>query len=149
MKDDQLFASLQALKADAMAASQHAHAPYSQFPVGAALQLRDGRIFRGCNVENASYGLTNCAERTAIYSAIAAGATAADFVGMVIYTPSEQAYAPCGACRQVLAEFFPGHAPVLSFSDRQMRQWQMSELLPDAFSFQPGGSLRAKLGGQS
>lgn len=140
-----LEAQLAELKGTAREASQNAYAPYSQFPVGAVVLLKDGRQFSGCNVENASYGLTNCAERTAIFAAVAAGVKADEFAGVVIYTPSQPAYAPCGACRQVIAEFFAADAPVLSFSEADQRQWRVKDLLPDAFSFQPGGSLRAKL----
>ncbi|WP_127346025.1 cytidine deaminase [Pseudidiomarina mangrovi] len=147
MNNEQLTERLAQLKSTAQAVSQHAYAPYSQFPVGAVVLLKDGRQFSGCNVENASYGLTNCAERTAIFAAIAAGVSADQFAGVVIYTPSQPAYAPCGACRQVIAEFFAADAPVLSFSDADQRHWQVQDLLPDAFSFQPGGSLRAKLEG--
>jgi cytidine deaminase len=145
MTTTQLQNTLASLKEAAQSVSKNAYAPYSQFPVGAVIVLKDGRQFSGCNVENASYGLTNCAERTAIFAAIAAGASHDEFAGVVIYTPSQTAYAPCGACRQVIAEFFAADAPVLSFSDAEQRQWQVQELLPDAFSFQPGGSLRAKL----
>ncbi|CAI8166705.1 MAG: Cytidine deaminase [Pseudidiomarina mangrovi] len=147
MNNEQLTERLAQLKSTAQAVSQHAYAPYSQFPVGAVVLLKDGRQFSGCNVENASYGLTNCAERTAIFAAIAAGVSSDQFAGVVIYTPSQPAYAPCGACRQVIAEFFAADAPVLSFSDAEQRHWQVQDLLPDAFSFQPGGSLRAKLEG--
>lgn len=147
MNNDHTIAHLAQLKTTAQAVSKNAYAPYSQFPVGAVVLLKDGRHFNGCNVENASYGLTNCAERTAIFAAIAAGVAADQFAGVVIYTPSQPAYAPCGACRQVIAEFFAADAPVLSFSDSEQRQWQVQDLLPDAFSFQPGGSLRAKLEG--
>ena len=145
MKTSEIQARLEQLKDTAQAVSRHAHAPYSQFPVGAVVLLKDGRQFSGCNVENASYGLTNCAERTAIFSAIAAGVNANEFAGVVIYTPSQTAYAPCGACRQVIAEFFAAEAPIVSFSDSDQRAWQVQDLLLDAFSFQPGGSLRAKL----
>ena len=145
MNNRELIAQLALLKTAAQAVSKNAHAPYSQFPVGAVVLLKDGRQFSGCNVENASYGLTNCAERTAIFAAVAAGVKADDFAGVAIYTPSQTAYAPCGACRQVIAEFFAADAPVVSFSDTDERHWCVNELLPDAFSFQPGGSLRAKL----
>jgi cytidine deaminase len=84
----------------------NAYAPYSRFPVGAALLAPDGRVFTGCNVENASYGLTNCAERVAIGKAVSEGVQA--FVAVAVTGPEDTvAAAPCGACRQVLSEFGP------------------------------------------
>lgn len=88
----------------------HAHAPYSKFPVGAALLAADGRVFSGCNVENLSFGLTLCAERVAIGSAIAAGTR--DFVALAVVADTSEPISPCGACRQVMAEF--GDFPVRS-----------------------------------
>lgn len=126
------------LQAHAKQACHRAYAPYSQFPVGAALLMKNGDVISGCNVENASYGLSNCAERTAVFNAIAQGYDAKDITEVVIFTPGDIAYAPCGACRQVLAEFLKSDAMVYSTSDRQLRQWRISELLPDAFTdFQP------------
>ena len=84
-------------------ASRKAYAPYSNYNVGAAMLCADGEVFTGCNVENASYGLTNCAERTAIFSAIAAGRK--DFVVMAVVADGESRPYPCGACRQVMSEF--------------------------------------------
>ncbi|MFC0444187.1 cytidine deaminase [Pseudidiomarina halophila] len=123
------------LRQRAKQASQNAYAPYSQFPVGAAVLMRNGDVVIGCNVENVSYGLSNCAERTAIFSAIAQGYRAEDMEAVFIYTPGAKAYAPCGACRQVLAEFLPADTKVSSTSDDQSRQWRVAELLPDAFEF--------------
>jgi cytidine deaminase len=93
----------QALEEAARAASAHAYCPYSRFPVGAAVLTADGSIAVGCNVENASFGLTCCAERNAIFRAVADGAKS--IVALVLYTPTAEAVTPCGACRQVLAEF--------------------------------------------
>ena len=89
----------------AMDARLQAYAPYSNFKVGAALQTATGRVFSGCNVENVSYGLTMCAERVAIGAAVQAGAT--EFHLLAIVTDSSEPVVPCGACRQVLAEFCP------------------------------------------
>ena len=85
-------------------AAQQAYCPYSKFRVGAALVAADGKVYSGCNVENASYGLTNCAERTALFKAVSEGASS-PFRKLVIYTPTAIATSPCGACRQVLFEF--------------------------------------------
>lgn len=85
-------------------AREAAYAPYSGFMVGAALLTQDGRIFSGCNVENVSYGLSNCAERTAIFSAIAAGCRPGDFTHLAVIADGRQPVAPCGACRQVMME---------------------------------------------
>ena len=87
----------------ARAAAAHAYCPYSRFPVGAAVLTQEGSIAHGCNVENASFGLTSCAERNAIFRAVADGATS--IVALALYTPTREPVTPCGACRQVIAEF--------------------------------------------
>lgn len=115
-------------------AAARAHAPYSKFPVGAVLQFSNGEIVLGCNVENASYGLTNCAERTAVFSALAQGKDLAEVERIVIYTPGSQVYSPCGACRQVLSEFFAPSMPFTSTCDTGEASWTLGELLPSAFS---------------
>lgn len=92
------------LIAEAAAARLLAYAPYSHFKVGAALLCRDGRVFHGCNVENASYGLCNCAERTALFSAIAHGYRPGDFATLAVIGDTDGPIAPCGACRQVMLE---------------------------------------------
>lgn len=93
-----------ALIAEATAARLLAYTPYSNFKVGAALACKDGRVFRGCNVENASYGLCNCAERTAFFSAIAHGYQPGDFTALAVIGSTDGPIAPCGACRQVILE---------------------------------------------
>ena len=96
--------ALDVLLKAARAAREHAYAPYSAFAVGATVQTGDGRLFNGCNVENAAYGLCNCAERTALFAAIAAGCQRGDFVALAVVTDTDSPASPCGACRQVLAE---------------------------------------------
>lgn len=119
------------LRAAAKAASLQAYCRYSQFRVGAAVLSADGRVIAGCNVENASYGLTMCAERNAIFQLVAGGETA--FTAVVVYTPTPTPTAPCGACRQVLYEFGPD-AEVISVcdGDGEVRA-TVRDLLPGAF----------------
>jgi cytidine deaminase len=92
------------LIAAARAARECAHVPYSRFQVGAAVRTGDGRVFAGCNVECASYGLCNCAERTALFAAIASGCRSGDFTHLAVIAQTEGPCAPCGACRQVMLE---------------------------------------------
>lgn len=116
-------------------AAARAYIPYSNFAVGAALILKDGQIIPGCNVENASYGLSNCAERTAIFSALAQGCRNTDFIALLIYMPGEDLYSPCGACRQVIAEFFAADTLIYATCDNDSFQsWRTEELLPGLFS---------------
>lgn len=112
-------------------ARAQAWCPYSGFAVGAALESDDGRWFAGCNVENASYGLTVCAERAAVSAAVAAGARR--FRRIVIVAELDPPVPPCGACRQVLVEFGPDLV-VESANRTTRRTWQLRELLPDAFT---------------
>jgi len=119
-----------AVVAAARAALANAHAPYSRFRVGAALECEDGRVFVGANVENASYGLTNCAERVALGAAVVAGARR--FRRVVVVTETHPPAAPCGACRQALAEF--GLDTVVeAVGTTQTRRWRLGDLLPDHF----------------
>jgi len=116
----------------ALGARHKAYAPYSKFPVGAAVLTDDGRIFAGCNVENASFGLTNCAERTALFAAVAAGQRR--FVAMAVAT--DGGYSPCGACRQVLVEF-SDDLPILvvdAGGEGLVDEVSLAELLPRRFS---------------
>ena len=123
--------ALRRLEKSARAAAAAAYAPYSRFAVGAAVIGGSGRIYSGCNVENASFGLCNCAERTAIFAAVAAGEKSIRAVA--VYTPTALPTAPCGACRQVINEFGPD-CVVLSVCDTKNRmETTLSALLPAAF----------------
>lgn len=113
----------------ARTASTHAHAPYSRFRVGAALLTDGGQVFTGANVENASLGLTCCAERTAIFTAISAGHS--DLAAIAVHAEAESA-PPCGACRQVMAEFAP-QLRVIWRRDGELVASLLGDLLPDAF----------------
>jgi cytidine deaminase len=121
----------EALVRAAQAARRHAHAPYSRYRVGAAVETDAGVIHAGCNVENASYGLTICAERAAVCAAVAAGAR--KIRRAVVVTDSDPPGAPCGACRQVLAEFGLDMEVTAVGPTRTMR-WVLRDLLPDAFT---------------
>jgi cytidine deaminase len=123
---------LRELASAAKDASFRAYCPYSKFPVGAAVKSGDGRVFGGCNVENASFGLTVCAERNAIFSAIAAGAR--EIVALAVYTPTESPATPCGACRQVLQEFGRTADVVCVCAGEQRLTFTASELLPHGFT---------------
>jgi cytidine deaminase len=116
----------------ARAAMKHAYAPYSNFQVGAALLLKDGRVFTGCNVENASYGLTMCAERNAIFAAVAASPKKPEIVAVAVVNHRGLACSPCGACRQVIAEFGP-KATVWYLGAKGIISRPMRELLVDGF----------------
>ena len=120
------------LIAMARAASQQAYAPYSKFQVGAALLAKSGSLYAGTNVENASYGLTNCAERTAVFRAVTEGER--DFEAMAIASPG--GVAPCGACRQVMYEFAPNLVLFLIDANQsdQVTEVSLAALLPDPFT---------------
>lgn len=138
MKSAKLSSSLtRRLEKAARRAAKSSYSPYSKFPVGAAVYSSSGRIFTGCNVENASYGLCNCAERTALFTAVAEGERAIDAV--VVYTATTVASSPCGACRQVINEFGP-NAIVICLCDTDDRiESRLEKLLPAAFG---PGNLR-------
>ncbi len=117
----------------AIDAAGRAYAPYSKFRVGAALLAEDGRVFTGCNIENASYGLANCAERTAVFKGVSEGATC--FTALAVAGGKEDVAMPCGACRQVLAEFLPPGAPVrcVTLDGAVVRDFTIGALLPGTF----------------
>jgi cytidine deaminase len=121
------------LVAAAGAVREHAAAPYSKFRVGAALLAEDGRIFTGCNVESASYGLTVCAERTAVFKAISEGVRT--FRGVAVVTDADPPASPCGACRQVLWDQCRDIAVILATPRGIATRTRLSVLLPLAFEF--------------
>ena len=128
-----------ALRAELLAAAREAqasaYAPYSNFPVGAAVLLSDGTIYRGCNVENASFGLTICAERAAIFNAIADGRM--DIVAVAAVTTAHKLCKPCGACRQVIAEFSQADNPIVvvtACAGGETATESITDLLPDTFT---------------
>ncbi len=124
----------QQLIAEATAARLCAYTPYSKFQVGAALLCNDGRVFRGCNVENASYGLCNCAERTAFFSAVAHGYQPGDFSALAVIGATDGPIAPCGACRQVILELGGNALPVwLTNLNGDLLETTASAQLPHAF----------------
>jgi cytidine deaminase len=133
MKTKATPAQLKKLKSVAKTAAGHAYAPYSKFTVGAAILTASGKIYQGCNVENASYGLTNCAERTAIFNAVAAGEKNLKLACVVVYTPTATATAPCGACRQVIHEFGPQARVISTCKGADEIDVSMEALLPGAF----------------
>jgi len=124
-------ATVQRLVESARRARSHAYAPYSRFPVGAAVLADDGRVFLGCNVENGSFGLTVCAERNAVAAAVVAGARP---VAAAIIA-EHPAIVPCGACRQVLAEFALDMPLILVSDGDDVKIVSLSELLPAVFEF--------------
>ena len=141
------MATLEELKAKAVAMLDMAYVPYSHFPVGAALECEDGAVFTGCNIENSSYGLTNCAERTALFKAVSEGVTEFTdiaivgsldgkkntFKRIVIAGRSDDYCYPCGACRQVLYEFGPDMEVVCLNKDNEEKHLHIKELLPYGF----------------
>lgn len=114
---------------------KNAHAPYSKFRVGAAIMLKNGRVFSGCNVENASYGMTNCAERTAIFTAVAELGPKIEIQAVAVTNDRGMACSPCGACRQVIYEFGP-NATVFFQGVDGPKQAHITELLPEGFRFE-------------
>jgi len=119
----------------AKAAMKNAYAPYSKFRVGAAVLTSTGKIFTGCNVENASYGMTNCAERTAIFSAVAANGPKLEIRAVAVINDRGVPSSPCGACRQVIYEFGP-EAIIFFPGAKGWKQAHITELLPEGFRLQ-------------
>ncbi len=117
----------------AIDASKHAYVPYSHFPIGAALKTKDGTIYTGCNIENASFGLTNCGERTAIFKAVSDGHK--ELAEIAIYGETQEPVSPCGACRQVMVEFFePSSLVTLIAQNGQTLETTVGDLLPYSFT---------------
>ena len=121
---------------EATNASKNTYSPYSNFPVGAALLTKDNKIYKGCNIENASFGLTNCAERTCMFTAYADGVKKQDIVAIAIYSPKDHMVSPCGACRQVMVELLPMDCKVyLAYNDnKDIYETTVKELMPLIFS---------------
>ena len=117
----------------AVAMLERSYVPYSHFPVGAALLCKDGTVFTGCNVENAAYGATICAERTAMVKAVSEGHRS--FRRIAIYADSESWCTPCGACRQFLAEFSPDMEVLCAKAGDRYVSYKLSELLPHGFNY--------------
>lgn len=117
----------------AIEAREQAYVPYSNFKVGSAVLAKDGRVFTGCNIENAAYGPTNCAERTAIFKAVSEGVR--DFVALAVVADTSAPVTPCGVCRQVMAEFFTSETPIyLGNLQGEIIPTTLGELLPGAFT---------------
>lgn len=133
MFEDALCPGWTPLLAAAWRARDHAHAPYSHFQVGAALLTADGRIHAGCNVENAAYPVTLCAERGALSAAVAEGLVPGQLVAAVVVTDVAELTPPCGACRQALVEF-AGQLPVLLANRQTRRLHRLEDLLPHSFT---------------
>lgn len=125
------MSELESLVSAARLARENAHAPYSNFRVGAALRASSGRIFSGCNVENATYGLTMCAERVAIFKALSEGER--NFNAIAVVTDAEKLTPPCGACRQLIWEFCGDVPVILANLSEQRETLQMNALFPKPF----------------
>jgi len=113
-------------------ALKYSYSPYSRFAVGAALLSADGQVFTGCNIENASFGATNCAERTAIFKAVSEGIK--DFTAIAVACSGSQPAYPCGICRQVMSEFFNPDTRIIVEDGDELRTYTMTEILPESFS---------------
>ena len=124
---------MQALLNQAIEARKKAYTPYSNFQVGAAVLTKDHRVFQGCNIENASYGLANCAERTAIFKAVSEGGNEIDTI--IVVADTEGPVSPCGACRQVMAEFCDKDTKIILANLKgEKLETTIDQLLPGSFS---------------
>lgn len=112
-------------------AMNYAYAPYSKFKVGAAVLTKSGKVYSGCNIENASYGATNCAERTALFKAVSEGET--EFEAIAIVSSAQIHTYPCGICRQVMTEFMPNGTILLENKEKEIMRLSVSEVLPYRF----------------
>ena len=128
---------LDRLREAALEAARHAYAPYSKFHVGAALLFDDGAIVTGCNVENVSYGLSNCAERNALFRAISESGPGRRICAIAVANRNNAASTPCGACRQVMAEFVTPDAIITFPGDQGAQTVPFAEIFPCAFTFTP------------
>jgi len=133
MKQTELPITDEQLIAEARKAREFAYAPYSRFPVGAALFAKSGKVYTGCNIENSSYGLSICAERVALFKAVSNGER--EFLTIAVVGMDSSPVFPCGACRQVLYEFSPD-LTVLTLDNNNVIKHSLKELLPDGFSLQ-------------
>ncbi|MEW4306697.1 cytidine deaminase [Rossellomorea marisflavi] len=125
--------NVQQMITEAKAARELAYVPYSRFQVGAALLTKDGKVYRGCNIENAAYSMCNCAERTALFKAYSEGDK--DFSMLTVVADTKRPVPPCGACRQVISELCPKDMRVvLTNLNGDVRELTVAELLPGAFS---------------
>lgn len=131
--------AVERLREAARLAADRAYAPYSRFPVGAACLAASGNVYPGCNVENASFGMTICAERAAIFAAVAAGER--DIRCVLVYTPTPMPTTPCGACRQVICEFGTRVRVIACCDGPGTREWSAEELLPAAFDLPHDGDV--------
>lgn len=117
----------------AFEAREHAYAPYSRFKVGACILTSDGSFIPGANIENAAYGSTNCAERSAVFSAYSQGYRKEDIQALVIVTEADRLTTPCGACRQVLSELLKPDTPILLSNHKVTKKTTIAWLMPEAF----------------
>lgn len=130
---EEIFMNMEQLLTESKIARENAYVPYSKFKVGAALLGANGTVYHGCNIENAGYSMTNCAERTAFFKAVSEGVREFKAIAIVADTPGP--CSPCGACRQVMSEFCEPNMPVyLTNMNGDVQQTTVAELLPGAFT---------------